>query len=187
MTQEEFYDTITALSNEHTNRDLETYLLALYNLVESHQSEPLTPALLFQLLGEAFSAPPIEFDAQWLSITASPDRNILSKKFTNPDVANTIDKSREAQTEGIDYTREVLRFQIAELHKMRGKQLDDDMRYFGIPSETGNYWYNFDPFTNLECGARGILDNSDEEDETAPFETNWDTLGDLLEMGRIYE
>ena len=59
------------------------------------------------------------------------------------------------------------------------------MRYFGIDSETGNRWYNFDPMTNLECGARCILDNEDDEDKE--FIVSWQTLGELLEMGRIYE
>lgn len=30
-------------------------------------------------------------------------------------------------------------------------------------SETGNRWYNFDPMTNLECGARCILDSEDND------------------------
>ena len=69
---------------------------------------------------------------------------------------------------------------------MRGKQLEDKMRYFGVTSETGNLWYNFDPFTNLECGLRGTLDNEEEEEES-DFSPTWQYLGELLETGRIYE
>jgi hypothetical protein len=28
---------------------------------------------------------------------------------------------------------------------MKGKQLEDEWKYYGIDSETGNRWYNFDP------------------------------------------
>jgi hypothetical protein len=37
------------------------------------------------------------------------------------------------------------------------------MRYFGIDSQTGNRWYNFDPMMNLACGARGILDSQEDD------------------------
>jgi hypothetical protein len=86
---------------------------------------------------------------------------------------------------GIYYTIAVLQFQIAELHKMKGKQLNDEGRSFGIDSETGNRWYNFDPYSILECGMRCYLDYC--EDDEQEFEVSWQTLGDLLEMGRIYE
>ncbi len=39
--------------------------------------------------------------------------------------------------DGIDYTVAVLQFQIAELHKIKGKQLVDEGRFFGIDSEIG--------------------------------------------------
>ena len=39
--------------------------------------------------------------------------------------------------------------------------------------------------TNLECGARCILDS--EDDNENDFNASWQTLGELLEMGRIYE
>ena len=68
---------------------------------------------------------------------------------------------------------------------MKHKQLYDKMRYFGIKSETGHRWCNFDPMTNLECGARCILDS--EDDNENDFVVSWQTLGELLEMGRIYE
>jgi len=141
--------------------------------------------LLLNLLQNAFTSEPKEFSSEWLSITTAPDERIMSKKFTNPEINLLIDKSVVSDKSGIDYSIAVLQFQIAELHKMKGKQLNDDMRYFGIDSETGNRWYNFDPMTNLECGARCILDSEDDDD--MEFIVSWQTLGELLEMGRIYE
>ena len=145
----------------------------------------MTADLLLNLLQNAFTSEPKKFSSEWLRITTAPDENIMSKKFTNPEINLQIDKSVVSDKSGIDYSIALLQFQIAELHKMKGKQLDDDMRYFGIDSETGNRWYNFDPMTNLECGARCILDNEDDEDKE--FIVSWQTLGELLEMGRIYE
>ncbi|GHU26826.1 hypothetical protein AGMMS50256_05050 [Betaproteobacteria bacterium] len=91
--------------------------------------------------------------------------------------------------QGIDYAIAVIEFQIAELHRMAGKQLENEYKYFGIDSETGNRWYNFDPHTNLECGARGLgFADPDEEDEIPEtVDYSWRLLGELLETGRYYE
>jgi len=183
MTQNEFYNHISSLQDNFQNRDLETYLLALLKLVDQEKEQSLNSNLLLRLLQDAFIAEPAEFNSEWLKITEAPDENIMSKKFTNPAINSTIDKSIVSDKSGIYYTIAVIQFQIAELHKMKSKQLNDEMRYFGIDSQTGNRWYNFDPMMNLECGARCIVDS--EEDADQAFIPSWQTIGELLEMGRI--
>ncbi|MDR2918046.1 MAG: hypothetical protein LBV72_01605 [Tannerella sp.] len=181
----EFYEQIGSLPSKHENRDLEEYLLALYALVEKHKEREITAELLMRLLSEAFTAPPAPFREEWLAYDKVPHDNGIIRKFTNPDLKDDFDRTFYTHSEGVEFTLEVLKFQIAELHKMRGKQLIDKYRYFGIDSETGHRWYNFDPFTNLECGVRCLDDNSDSDDEE--IEIGWHTLGVLLEDGRIYE
>lgn len=186
MTLNDFYEHICKLETNFKNRDLETYLLSLLKLVEQEKTQVLTADLLLNLLQNAFISEPKKFNPDWLNIMTAPDENIMSKKFTNPEIEYSIDKSVVLTQSGIDYTIAVLHFQISELHKMKGKQLNDEMRYFGINSETGNRWYNFDPMTNLECGTRCVLDG-DDNDDSKEFIVSWQTLGELLEMGRIYE
>ena len=83
------------------------------------------------------------------------------------------------------YSAEVIKFQLAELSKMRASgQLADESKFFGIVSPSGHGWYNFDPFSLLECGARGLMDHAGED---APLRGGWEMLGELLEMGRTYE
>lgn len=65
---------------------------------------------------------------------------------------------------------------------MRGKLLENKYSYFGIDSETGHRWYNFDPYMNLECGLRCMDDNDDNLEKL-----DWVFIGNLLEDGRIYE
>ena len=185
MTQNEFYEHICDLQNDFQNRDLETYLLALLKLVDQKKDENLSAELLLKLIQEAFIAEPAEFNSEWLSIIKPRDQNIMSKKFTNPGINPSFNKAAISDKSGIDYSIAVLQFQISELHKMRQKQLRNEIRYLGIDSETGNRWYNFDPMTNLECGARCILDGGDDNENE--FNVSWQTLGELLEMGRIYE
>lgn len=185
MRKNEFYQYICELKDNFENKDLETYLLSLLKLVDQEKSQNLTADLLLKILQNAFVSTPTDFKDEWLEIITAPDENILSKKFTNPGINSSIDKSVVSDKDGVDYTIAVLQFQISELHKMKGKQLENEMRYFGLQSETGNLWYNFDPMTNLECGAACILDTSDEKEKE--FTVSWQTLGELLEMGRIYE
>jgi hypothetical protein len=185
MTQNDFYQHICNLKDNFENKDLETYLLSLLKLVHHEESQNLTAESLLKLLQNAFVSEPTEFKEEWFSIMTAPDENIMGKKFTNSEINSSIDKSIVSDKSGIDYSIAVLKFQISDLHKMKGKQLDDNMRYFGIDSETGNRWYNFDPMTNLECGARCILDSEGAEEKE--FIVSWQTLGELLEMGRIYE
>lgn len=86
---------------------------------------------------------------------------------------------------GLAYSAEVIKFQLAELSRMRASgQLADDSKFFGIISPSGHGWYNFDPFSLLECGARGLMDHAGED---APVRGGWEMLGELLEMGRTYE
>ena len=185
MNKTEFYEQICALSEKYENRNLETYLLALFLLVEQNREEEMTFGLLLELLSKAFISEPIIFQEEWLNCSELPNENIMSRKFTNSQLKDSIDKIAVSNTSGFDFTIEVLKFQIAELHKMRGKQLEWKEKYGGINSETGHRWYNFDPLTNLECGAACILDNAEDENET--IEANWQLLGELLEDGRIYE
>ena len=86
---------------------------------------------------------------------------------------------------GLAYSVEVIKFQLAELSRMHvSGQLADESRFFGIVSPSGHGWYNFDPFSLLECGARGLMDHAGED---APVRGGWEMLGELLEMGRTYE
>jgi hypothetical protein len=162
LNHEEFYEAICRLPEKYADRNLEEYLLALHGLILPKQNEPVSLSLFLELFESAFTAEAYPFNFEWLSITEEPEED----KPGNP----------------FEYTLAVIRFQVAELFKMRGKQLIDEMRYMGIESETGVWWSNFDPFTNLECAARWVLDGPG---ETLPI--TWATPGVLLEAGRSYE
>ncbi|MBK5721272.1 hypothetical protein JGH11_10355 [Dysgonomonas sp. Marseille-P4677] len=186
MTFDQFADEIDNLKDSFENRNLESYLLAIYKNIQDNYSvyvkEKPTLDLVLCILKEAFTSDPAALEPSWLEITMPPDPNRMSRKFTNPDIKDEFDKTNISDADGMDFTISVLKFQISELHKMQGKQLEDEYRYFGINSETGHRWYNFDPFTNLNCGVRCMDDN---EDGTADID--WSFIGNLLEDGRIYE
>ncbi|AWH84713.1 hypothetical protein HYN59_06075 [Flavobacterium album] len=164
MTDKDLYNRICDL--QATDVSLETYLLSLLKLVEKEKSREDVPAELFlQILQDAFTSEPAKFNPEWLKIKKAPKEN--------------------PNASGYDYAVAVIQFQISDLRKMKGKQLDDPYKTMGIDSETGERWYNFDPMGNLECGARCCVDGGSDENEYELLD--WGFLGQLLEMGRIYE
>ena len=173
MTYKEFYQWINDLPSRFQNRDLETYLSALYLQIEKQKAQELTIEGLLTLLETSFKSEPLEFNPEWLEIISPPEFDI-----------DWVDTKGDLNEE-IIFTTNVIKFQIADLHKMQNKQLENKLRYFGIDSETENRWYNFDPFTNLECGAAWLLSDLKREDQE--MNVNWKMLGILLEIGRIYE
>jgi|SRR5215203_1290573 len=172
MTYKEFYQWIDDLPSRFQHRDLETYLSALYLQIEKENKQELTIERLLTFLETSFKSEPLEFNSEWLTIISPPEFDISS-----------VD-NKAGLNEEIKFTTDVIKFQISDLHKMQNKQLENELRYFGIDSETKNRWYNFDPFTNLECGAAWL---SDLKQEDQKMNVSWKTLGILLEMGRIYE
>lgn len=184
MNLDDFYNQ-TCSFQEYPQRNLEEYLLAIYKNIDDNKDiyfkEQFSLELAFEILKESFTSEPAVFDEKWLEINVPPNSDRTCRKFTNPQIKGSIDKNIIYSMNGIEYTLEVLKFQIAELHKMRGKQLDNELRYFGVVSETGHSWYNFDPVTNIECGIRCMEDNEDD------INYDWSFIGNLLEDGRIYE
>ncbi len=170
---------------------MEDYLRALLSLCLSKKNETPSIHLFYTMLDEAFTASPLPFEDEWLRVTKSPDENQFMYKFTNPALFIATNLAVNINDPNFDFLQQVLIFQIADLRRMRDKELKDEYRYFGIDSPTGNRWYNFDPFTNLECGLRCLEDNADMEDEVGqpaePMPVTWKTLGQILEMGRVYE
>ena len=177
-----FYTEIQNLNKAYKNIDLEKYLLALYREVLKNKERKLTYNLLFTMLKNAFTTKPYLFNKEWLTCNEPPDDNRINHKFTNPDFTDLVDKTNTSYLEPFDFTLETLKFQIADLHKMKGKQLEDKYRFYGIDSETGYRWYNFEPLSNLSCGVRCFIDN-----ELFLEEIDWGFIGDLFENGRIYE
>jgi hypothetical protein len=145
---------------------LEEYLRSLWSLIQQHREEPPSFALFARLLRDAFDTEPVAFEDGWLAYTNPPEP--------------------EGPLDDFEYLRATILFQIADLRRMEGGQLDNEWRYFGVPSPTENYWYNFDPFTYLKCAA-ACLEAWDGEPPGVRTTFGWSKLADFLEAGRIYE
>lgn len=147
-------------------RDLQTYLQALYKNLLAQQEDILTQEVIVQLLSDSFTSEPQPMEDSWLEITTSPGinkRNIQVKESAS-----------------MTFTQEVLKFQIAELEKMKGNQRGNAMRQYGVASETGTPWYNFDPCDNLTSGINQLLKQSE-----VSKKTDWSLIGVLLQLGRV--
>lgn len=156
----ELYEAIGEVSITNDSVPLKRFLLGLYREVLENKNEEATYDLFLTLFKKALKNESTDFDEDWLEITDPP---------------NTEDYTP------IDYCLQVIRFQVAELEKIESDNLSLEEEMFGVESEDGHTWYNFDPFTNFECGIHGLMDSDYNES------LSWATLGDIIEMGRVYE
>lgn len=156
-------------SEKFSSVNLKAYLLNLHYVIIENKEKTINQNLFFFLIDEALILKPNNFNSSWLQIEEAPD-------------SIDINITSLTKEEALKFTLEVIVFQISELHKMKEKQLENKYKYFGIESETGHYWYNFDPLSILGCGINCLIDN-----KNSNFPLNWAFIGFILELGRIYE
>ncbi|MCE7991169.1 MAG: DUF3137 domain-containing protein [Roseivirga sp.] len=151
-------DQLAGLKEIESDYDLQTYLQALYRNILHYKGEPITQQLLVSLLSDSFSSEPLSMDDSWLMISRSPEIDKVYRETQDADDMGFFTKPEHSGWSDFEFTEEVLKFQIAELYKMEGSQLDNAMKHYGVASETGTPWYNFDPVTNLDSGIRQLID-----------------------------
>lgn len=151
---------------------LEDYLRSVLGLVIVHRENPATWRLLADILTNALTHAPLEFDPTWLEFTGPPD--IVHE----PDTDNT---------DPYEAVQHILRYQIADLHRMdEAGTLDDPWRSYGIDSPTGHRWFNFDKQAFLTCAASGMGGNG-MGDGDSTTKCSWADLAIILWLGQIYE
>lgn len=182
MDENGFREFLLGQYEDKKDRDLKSFLLAMYPLLKDYETQDASFETIKDIVIRALESPPIELNQQWLSYTEPPHDNGMIRKFTAPDLKSTQNNQVYSETLGMAFTYDVVKFQIAEMHSMEGKQLDDPDRYFGLQSNLGYDWYNFTALSVLGCGVSCAIDNEDDFTKM-----NWSIIGRLLEDGRIYE
>ncbi len=162
------------------DRDLKTYLLAVYRNILGLKEEVLTQELLTKILSDSFTSDAIPMDESWLAISIKPERDKMYRKAKIADDIGFFTKPEHTGWSDFEFTEEVLRFQIAELHKMEGNQLENQMKEYGVASETGTPWYNFDPLSNLGSGIQQLIDQ-----RYHVHAIDWSIIGLIFQHGRI--
>jgi HEAT repeat protein len=184
MTNRDVYLLVTGFETTYGDNppSLEEYLRSLWRIVS--QSQVTSPSLeqVAKWLTAAFAVGPPPIDPEWMKRT----KNLPSSFQT------------------YDNWEHLILFQIADLRRMADAgQLKDEQRYYGITSPSGHRWYNFDPFTYLECGVRGALGGYEEDEvivlipppegqsANSPVHEidnlGWEGFSAILECGRVYE
>jgi hypothetical protein len=157
-------------------RPLDEYLRALWGLVQAHQNDPVSFALLANLLTEATLSEATPFDQDWLQFTELPARNERDDDF--------------------EYLRKTILCQIADLHRIKSMNLSPQDLYGGVWLPTGNSWYNFqvdDFLWQALVGFRAHNGIFQKHLSTAigrdPQSTqcDWFLLTDFLGLGQMYE
>ena len=171
MTIYELQEAVEAMLEEPEtdgDRTLEDYLRALWRLVQEHRAADVTYEWVLSALRRSFTVDPAPYEQAWLQFTDPPDEIRVPDEF--------------------EFLRRTLLFQIADLRRMVGNQLDNPHAGLGVHSPTGNDWYNFAPLVYLERAMQGFVDNL-EVGKFTEYEHNcsWRALAIILELGRLYE
>ena len=147
---------------------LEVYLRSLWKLLNERRNEGPSLRVFIEMLELSFTSAPAEFMEEWMS-------------YENPaDYSEMI----YSEDETFKFLKDTILFQIADLRRMKGKQLDNEFKEMGITSPTGYSWYNFKPTIYLECGTALIDEINEESQDDA---VSWIDLENILEIGRMYE
>lgn len=153
--------------------NLRQFLSALATLISKHKNSEPSWALLATLIQDAISA-------------SLPELTIDTKKHLQPP---DLEES-QGRVKDFAILQQMINYQIADLQRMADAgTLENEYRYFGIDSPTGNRWYNFDVDAYLECASSGVggYEPITEDESTESEPCAWFYLAIFLWLGQIYE
>ena len=166
MNLEALYSFVQTRIDEKKDRDYLPFLLALYSHLETRNEIQATLENLPNIIDAALTGAPTPHPVSWFLIEDPPS---LSEENNGGYI-------------GMDYTLEVIKFQISECQQIKDTVLTNPHRHYGITSPNGHNWYNFTALSILECGLAGLIANS-----FSVSSTDASILGHILECGRAYE
>jgi hypothetical protein len=167
-------------------RSLEEYLRSLWVLIAQYQNQPVSHTLIGRMIAEAFATEPAPFDQAWLNYEQPLNFSYRDGRYVLEELDGYEVNIIEDYVDELRILKHTILFQIADLHRLKGNQLVDPHRYFGVRSPTGNDWYNFEARDYLERGTGIAIANRGDDD--VPFEgCDWVALAGILELGRLYE
>jgi len=151
---------------------LEEYLRSLLPLVEESKNLKASWGLFAELFIKAFSSVPDSFNEDWLNYKSPP----MMIRMRQP-----------AQKDGFEELREILFYQIADLHRMeqagyfKSEEIMKELWFGAKNSPAGYKWSNFTPDSFLENMNYGLSEDSN------VTECSWADLAIVLWLGQIYE
>lgn len=151
----------------------EAYYRKLLFQVELNAAKNVTADLLLHIFKESFSSKSVQFDENWNTIEEPP-------LFAD-------DKDRSLEEE-LEFTKNTLRFFIADLRRLGVRALKDPHRGFGLTSSSGAKWYNFD-ITSIVYGWDSFCNDSSGTSAENSNECiySWCDISDILVFGKSYE
>jgi len=179
---------------------LEDFLRALLVSLAKYESKSPSYSLFALILEEAFQDNPRTFNDDWLQYTEPPPnrvgQDILQAKSKAYGFHLPIAETTAKGLSDFECLHRTTLFQIAELRRFAEKKPEEygkyaeyamNYKYLGLESPTGQTWYNWDPFTYLECATAGLVANSKWTGPEFKQGISWAVFAYVLECGRNYE
>ncbi len=188
-----FRQTIMNIIGQHEGkylRTLEEYLRSLWIVINRHKGQTASYQLFAEIASEAFDTDPGEFDHQWLLYEKELTWDYHDDKYVIREYKNGNWVITQSDVDDFEILTHTILCQIADLYRMRDRQLADPYRWFGVASPTGNDWYNFDVFGYWECATRGVLAHlrsSGSFIRHRLLRCTWALFAAYLELGQVYE
>ena len=162
------------LAGEQNYTSEEEYFRRLLFQVELNSSEQVTPQLLLNVFEKSLtSSEATKFNEDW---------NNLEEPELFPDF-----DSMSAQ-ENFDFTKNTIRFFVADLRRLGDKVLKDPYRGYGITSSSGCRWFNYD-IISVFNGWYSFYNDSVEinAENNSELVYLWSDISDILLFGKGYE
>lgn len=162
------------LSGEYNYTSEEEYFRRLLFQVEINSNKKVTSLLLLNIFKESLtSSKVINFNNDW---------NNLNEPELFPDFESMSTK------ENLEFTKETIRFFIADLRRLGDKVLKDPHRGLGVTSSSGCRWYNYDISTIFNGWYSFYYDAAEIATEIATETVySWSDISDILMFGKGYE
>lgn len=151
----------------------EEYFRKLLFQVALNSGKKVTAALLLTIFKTSFTSESVQFDRSWNSIE---------------EPALFTDAAQMSSKEELEFTKNTLRFFIADLRRLGDKALKDPHRGLGLTSSSGTRWYNFD-ITSIVYGWDSFCNDSsgNSSENTNEYIYSWCDISDILLFGKGYE
>lgn len=158
--------------------NLEEFLCGMWGSILKNKDKKPTWEMFLQIISDAWTGTPMEFDDSWMEIKKSAD---------------SVEIETGTELDDFEYLQGTILYQIADLNRMRDAgyyEKDPTELFFGVSSPTGARWYNWSPESFISCAIAGMTSHSQNENSIIHVDdeqVTWRDLASLLYLGQMYE
>ncbi len=162
----DFLDQVSRSQAIDYENSLEQYLPALWGVIQTHKSEPMSANLMARMFSEAFTSKPVNFDGHWRDYVSS----------SNPD----------EMISDFEYLKWAILSQIIDLHDSSEMDLKENWNNLSIEGYFEAGTRGFDSHSEKKSLNNASITSTIGSDLSSS-QCTWRDMADILHLGQIYE